>query len=174
MIRIVTAARLAGLHTDLAAADGRIRSLLDALNEQWASNLCSVLELEEDRDDADRAALEATEAADGLRQQVERMRQAFAVALLVLVRQQHRIGELEQQLAAARTPPPWLYLLRRHGEPHSLHPSQKAAKEHATACGAPRTGWGPSDLPPAEITWRVEAVAVVPEQEQRAPRSDAA
>ncbi|MEU4199053.1 hypothetical protein AB0F64_03730 [Streptomyces sp. NPDC026294] len=86
------------------------------------------------------------------------------------------VAELEQQLDAARTAPPCLYLLRTYGEPHSLHLTREAAKAHAVVCGARRTGWGPSDLPPAEIAWRVEAVAVVPEQERepRAARRDAA
>ncbi|MEU3545225.1 hypothetical protein AB0H90_40950, partial [Streptomyces paromomycinus] len=82
---------------------------------------------------------------------------------------------LEQRLTAARPAPAWLYLLRHFGEPHSLHPTQEAAKEYTVVCGAARTGWGPSGgLSPTEIAWRVEAVAVVPEQEQGAARRDAA
>ncbi|MFH8404479.1 hypothetical protein ACH4FX_06845 [Streptomyces sp. NPDC018019] len=166
MIRIVTAARLDGLHADLNAADERNQRLLETLGGNWVRYLRSVLELNEERVGAERVARAATEEAEGLRR-------AFTAAVLVMAQQQRHIGELEQQLAEARTAPSWLYLLRSYGEPHSLHPSQEAAKEHAVTCGARRTGWGPSNLPPAETAWRVEAVAVVSEQE-RATRSDAA
>ncbi|GCD45718.1 hypothetical protein [Streptomyces paromomycinus] len=234
MIRIVGAARLAALHTDLDAARSRVQELLKALDVQWADHIQCVLEMAEQREGAERAALAATE-------ETERLRRAAVAALLVIARQQQRIGELEeeagrlaqdrhrwmhryhkeartywdgeppageccadcdrpaddgpcpehhpgtvagrlracvaeleQRLTAARPAPAWLYLLRHFGEPHSLHPTQEAAKAHAVVCGAPRTGWGPSGLPPAEIAWRVEAVAVVHEQEQGAARRDAA
>ncbi|CAM5327013.1 MULTISPECIES: hypothetical protein [Streptomyces] len=164
MIRIVTAARLAGLRADLDSADERVRQLLGTLDENWARYLRSVRELSEEHQAAEWDAQVAAEKAAELHQSNEQMRQAFTAALLVIARQQHHIGELEQHLAAARTAPSWLYLLRKYGEPHSLHPTAAAAKEHAATCGASRTGWTSSDLPAAEVAWRVEAVAVVPEQ----------
>ncbi|MEU6959941.1 hypothetical protein [Streptomyces chrestomyceticus] len=235
MIRIVGAAYLAGVRADRAAALDRVQELLEALAVQWADHVQCLLEMAEQREGAERAALAATE-------ETERLRRAAVAALLVIARQQQRIGELEEeadrlaqeqqhwraqyhaeartywdaelpdaegercadcglllafdpcpehhpgtvaerlrgrvaelerQLAGTRPAPAWLYLLSHYGEPHSLHLTSEAAKEHAATCGAARTGWTSSDLPAAEVAWRVEAVAVAPEQEQGA-RRDAA
>ncbi|WP_030667913.1 hypothetical protein [Streptomyces rimosus] len=92
MIRIVRTARLAGLHADLAAALDRIKALLGALDEQWAEHVQCLLEMAEQHESAKRVAHAATEEAEGLRR-------AVVAALLVLARQQHRIGELEQEAA---------------------------------------------------------------------------
>ncbi|MFF3270390.1 hypothetical protein ACFYWU_05560 [Streptomyces chrestomyceticus] len=89
MIRIVGAAYLAGLRADRATALDRVQELLEALDVQWADHVQCVLEMAEQREGAERAAHAATEQADELRR-------AAVAALLVIARQQHRIGELEQ------------------------------------------------------------------------------
>ncbi|MEV5597590.1 hypothetical protein [Streptomyces sp. NPDC052496] len=174
MIRIVTAARLAALHAEVDDANDLARQAREDVAEQWTARLAASRELIEERKALTGVAHTAIVQAEEARRQAVQLRQAFTAALLAIARQQHYIGELERQLAAARTAPSWLYLLRKYGEPHSLHPTSEAAKEHAATCGAARTGWTSSDLPAAEVAWRVEAVAVVPEHEEGAPRSDAA
>lgn len=163
MIRIVTAARLAALLAEVEDASDLAQQAREEVAAQWAARLAASRELIEERRTLIGVAHTAIVQAEETRRQAAQLRQAFTAALLAIACQQHRIGELEQQLTAARTAPLWLYLLRRYGKPHSLHPTQEAAKEHAATCGASRTGWTSSDLPPAEVPWRVEAVTVVPQ-----------
>ncbi|MFH8748315.1 hypothetical protein ACH4GK_19360 [Streptomyces rimosus] len=173
MIRIVTAARLAALHAEVDDANDLARQAREDVAEQWTARLAASRELIEERKALTGVAHTAIVQAEEARRQAVQLRQAFTAALLVITRQQQRICELEQQLTTARAAPPRLVLLRKYGEPHSLHVSQEAAEKHATTFGAASSGWGPSsDRPAAEVAWRTQAVPVVPEQE-RAPRSDA-
>ncbi|MFK8849396.1 hypothetical protein [Streptomyces sp. Ac-502] len=162
MIRIVTAGRLAALHAEVDDASDLVAQAQEEAAAQWAARLAASRELIEERKALIGVAHTAIVQAEEVRGQAAQLRQLFSTALLVMARQQRRIGELEQQLDAVRTAPPWLYLLRRYGEPHSLHATQESAEQHAEAGGAAPAGWCPaSDRPAAEVPWRVEAVTMV-------------
>ncbi|MEW9521257.1 hypothetical protein [Streptomyces tubercidicus] len=164
MIRIVSCARLAALQQDAEGARERAREIQGAADRAYAGHLRTVYKLTAEADAADGRAEEASARTQELRQDTQELRQDLDRATADLrgaratvAEQAARIDALSRDLDAMAG----AVALLHYGQLHSLHPDEKAAKQHAATFGVAPDGWGsvPIDRPAAESAWRISPLS---------------
>ncbi|WP_327656234.1 hypothetical protein [Streptomyces sp. NBC_00483] len=150
MIRIVTAKRLARLEADTHAAFERARQATEAANTAATRHM------------------EVLAAANGRAERAEESKEAVgemfagAVAELSaaqeeLLLQRIELRRLGEELAEAREPGRYLYLLRHYGEPWMIYSSQQDAFADTATHGVPanRVWVRAGEQLPSESEWRL-------------------
>ncbi|AZS71452.1 hypothetical protein DDE74_11260 [Streptomyces lydicus] len=157
MIRIVTRTRLVALQQDADGARERAREVQGAADRAYAGHLRTVYDLTADAEASERTAEAARADAAIVREILERTETQLANALATVTEQAARIDALSGDLDAMAE----AVVLLHYGKLHSLHPDEKAAKQHAASFGVDPDGWGtvPSDRPAVESAWRISPLS---------------
>ncbi|WP_327157257.1 hypothetical protein [Streptomyces tubercidicus] len=157
MIRIISQTRLVTLQQDADQARERTRQVQASADAAYARHVRTVHDLTAAADAADRKAEEAYARTQELRQVLDQANADLAAAHALGAERAARIDTLAEELSVMLG----AVVLLHHGQLHSLHPDEKAAKQHAASFGVDPDGWGtvPSDRPAAESAWRISPLS---------------